>query len=174
MEKLNTPGTPLEKSSIAERLKKIVSETRGGQISGISVESIKHNNCILMYGCKPQKAVAAETTMVSDVTNTLLNRFDRNTLTLRIPAAFEHLKGKDANFEMVTSNTLQPLNINYHHNIITQSVAYIFVSEKCQSQLKVATYSEEEQENKILELIGAIVGCSEEEAKDFADEATKQ
>ena len=76
--------------------------TRGGY----SVDSVKHENVILMYGCKPSKAVLAETTMVKDISNTLINRFDRNTLSLKIPAAFEHLKGNDANFEMVTSNTL--------------------------------------------------------------------
>ena len=73
--------------------------------------------------------------MVDDITDTLVHRFDRSSLTLKIPGAFEHLKGKDANFEMVTSNTLQPLSINYHHNIVTNSIAYIFVCAKCKSQL---------------------------------------
>ena len=97
-----------------------------------------------MYGCKPSKAVLAETSMVADITNTLVNRFDRNTLSLKIPAAFEHLKGNDANFEMVTSNTLQPLNLHFHHNIITKSVAYIFVSEKCKSQIPIEEILEKE------------------------------
>ena len=109
-----------------------------------TVESVVRENVILMYGCKPSKAVLAETTMVADITNTLENRFDRNTLSLKIPAAFEHLKGNDANFEMVTSNTLQPLNLHFHHNIITKSLAYIFVSEKCKSQLHISESPEKE------------------------------
>lgn len=53
--------------------------TRGG---GSTVEYVKHENVVLMFGCKPSKFVLAETTMVADITNTLTNRFDRNTLSL--------------------------------------------------------------------------------------------
>ena len=115
--------------------------TRGEKTT---VESVARENVILMYGCKPSKAVLAETTMVADITSTLENRFHRNTLSLKIPAAFEHLKGNDANFEMVTSNTLQPLNLHFHHNIVTKSLAYIFVSEKCKSQLPISNGPKEE------------------------------
>ena len=59
-----------------------------------------------MYGCKPSKFVEAETSMVDDIINTFVNRFNRSTLSLKLPSAFEHLKGSDAAFEMVTSNTL--------------------------------------------------------------------
>ena len=48
-----------------------------------------------------------------------------------IPSCFEHLKGEDANFEMVTSNSIQPLNLVYHHNLVTWSIAYIFVNTDC-------------------------------------------
>ena len=44
--------------------------------------------------------------MVKDIVNTLLEKFDRDTLTIQLPKALEHLKGKDAEFEMVTSNTI--------------------------------------------------------------------
>ena len=41
---------------------------------------------------------------------------------------FDDLKGSDANFEMVASNTIQPLRLMYKHNIATKTVAKIFVS----------------------------------------------
>ena len=58
-------------------------------------------------------------------------RFDRTTLGLHIPSAFEQLKGKDANFEMVTSNLLQPLRLFFSYNIVTNSIAHIFVNTHC-------------------------------------------
>ena len=48
-----------------------------------------------------------------------------------MPQAFDHLKGEDASFEMVTSNTIQPVRLCYRQNIITHSVAMIFVSTHC-------------------------------------------
>ena len=56
------------------------------------------------------------------------NDFNKDTLCVHIPACFDQLRGKDANFEMVTSNTIQPLNLLYQHKIVEQSIAYIFVN----------------------------------------------
>ena len=38
------------------------------------------------------------------------------------------MKSEDANFEMVTSNTIQHLNLRYQHNIVNKAVAHIFVN----------------------------------------------
>ena len=35
--------------------------------------------------------------------------------------------GNDANFEMVLSNTLQPLRLIYEHNVVTRSIGVVFV-----------------------------------------------
>ena len=51
--------------------------------------------------------------MVRDIIGTLEHRFNPQTLVLSIPDAFDHLKGSDTNFEMVTSNTIQPTMIEY-------------------------------------------------------------
>ena len=51
--------------------------------------------------------------MVKNVVDTLMNKFDRINLSVKLPEAFEQLKGSDAMFEMVTSNTIQPLNLLY-------------------------------------------------------------
>lgn len=37
----------------------------------------------------------------------------------------------DANFETIASNTLQPLNMIYNHNIVTRTIAYIFINDSC-------------------------------------------
>ena len=38
---------------------------------------------------------------------------------------------KDAKLELVTSNTLCPINLNYSSNYITKTIAYIFVNTAC-------------------------------------------
>ena len=55
-------------------------------------------------------------------------RFNKDTLKLVIPSAFDHLRGTDAKIEMSVSNTMQPLSLLYGHNIITDSIGYIFVN----------------------------------------------
>ena len=49
--------------------------------------------------------------MVKDLIKAMQNDFDKHTLNVRIPECFEQLKGKDAEFEMVTSSTIQPLTL---------------------------------------------------------------
>ena len=66
----------------------------------------KLQNFLFMWGCRPSNKILAETTMVKDVVRTLLRNYDRNSLSIELPRAFEHLKGEDAKFEMVTSNTI--------------------------------------------------------------------
>ena len=41
------------------------------------------------------------------------------------------MKGEDAQFEIVTSPTMQPLRLMYNHNKVTKTVAHIFVNTRC-------------------------------------------
>ena len=66
--------------------------------------------------------------MVKEIEDTLSNRFDKDTLKLEMPQALENLKGNDSKVEVVMSNTIQPINLFYAHNIVTESIAYIFVN----------------------------------------------
>ena len=84
--------------------------------------------------------------MVRDVVGIFEHQFNPQTLMLGIPNAFDHLKGSDTNFEMVTSNTIQDTQMEYKNNLITQSEAVIFINTHCN---KVRDLSEQEQ-NKIL------------------------
>ena len=45
--------------------------------------------------------------MCDDLRKLFIYSFDRRTLELEIPRAFDQLKATDAHFEMVTSNTLR-------------------------------------------------------------------
>ena len=95
----------------------------------------QRQNLILIWGCRPAHGVKADTNMVSELAKVMTERFDRDNLALRIPDAFEQLKSEDANFEMVTSNLLQPLQMHFHDNIITDKcqTAFIFVNTHCQN-----------------------------------------
>ena len=85
----------------------------------------------MMWGCRPQEQVKLETAMITNITDTLKNKFDRDTLSIQLPQAFDHLKGEDTSFEMVTSNTIQPVRLCYKHNIVTHSIAMVFVNTHC-------------------------------------------
>ena len=83
--------------------------------------------------------------MVNDICKLLKTRYERSTLTIKIPECFDHLKGEDANFEMVTSNTIQTTHLCYSHNIVTDSIAYIFVNDEC-NRFAEMTYEEKKAE----------------------------
>lgn len=66
--------------------------------------------------------------MIEDVQQAFLKKFDKDTMTCEFPDILDHLQGQDANFEMVTSNTIQTLKLSYQHNIIGKTLAVIFVA----------------------------------------------
>ena len=47
--------------------------------------------------------------MVADIIDMLNIKLDMHELSVTLPQALEQLKGDDAQFEMVTSNTIQPI-----------------------------------------------------------------
>ena len=69
--------------------------------------------------------------MVKQICQLLRTRYDRHTLTIRIPECFDQLKGEEENFEMVTSPTLKTTHLCYNHNIVGDSIAFIFVNDEC-------------------------------------------
>ena len=78
-------------------------QARGNTAIG---EVMKRQNFALCFGCKPSEGVIAETQMVMDVVKILVEDFDRVTFTVQFINCFDDLKGADANFEMIQSNTL--------------------------------------------------------------------
>ena len=72
--------------------------------------------------------------MVNMLINVMETRYDKEKFTLRLPEAFDHLAQTDSGqlrFELVKSNTLQPMNMIFENNCVTDSVAYIFVNTEC-------------------------------------------
>ena len=70
--------------------------------------------------------------MVEELVKMLSKKCDRDTMTIELPYAFQNMVGRDANYEMVTSNTIQPILLSYQHNMVSHSIAYIFVNTGCQ------------------------------------------
>ena len=69
--------------------------------------------------------------MVEDLTKMLSKKCDRDTMTIELPFAFQNMVGKDAKYEMVTSNTIQPILLSYEYHQVSHSIAYIFLNTGC-------------------------------------------
>ena len=83
-----------------------VTVRKGRGLGASKASAIKASNFLFVWGCRPSDQVGAETVMVRDIVKMLTKNFDHDTLTVQLPDSFEQLKGEDANFEMVTSNTI--------------------------------------------------------------------
>ena len=118
--------------------------TRGGVRAGLPVAQ----NFAMFFGCRPALGVLADTTMVKDVVDILLVRYNRRTFAVQFPNCFDDLKGNDANFEMVASNTLQPLLLEYTYNKTEKEIALIIANSFTggflanETKLKDKTWSE--------------------------------
>lgn len=97
---------------------------------GELVEQKDRQNVVLFFGCMPGLVVDAQTKMIKDVVEILKKRYSKTDFFVQFPDCFSDIIGQDVNFEMVASNTLQPVNFLYCHNIVTHSIAAIFVSTK--------------------------------------------
>ena len=85
---------------------------KGRNQTNLKQEIHQYTNFILLYGSAPKLSVDVDTTMVKDIIDVIKCRIDQNNRTITLPDVFENLKGTDARFEMVTSNTLQPLQLS--------------------------------------------------------------
>ena len=102
---------------------------------------------MFLWGCSPSKFVEANTNMIKEIISVFETKFDPATLMLKIPEAFERLKGEDAQFEMVTSNTIQTLQLEYQDRIVTKSQAIIFVNTEIN---KLASLTKEEKKEEVI------------------------
>ena len=91
-------------------------------------------NYLLIFGSKPGKLTSAETKMAFEIAYTMCHDYDKGNITIQIPQLFDFFKGQDANLEIVTSPTLQPLRLMYSYNKVTRKIAHIFVNTKCLEQ----------------------------------------
>ena len=98
--------------------------------------------------------------MVNDIVNLLENDYSKDNLSIRLPDAFDRLRGKDTLFEQVVSPTIQCLTMIYSHNVVTRTIGAIFVSDHCRG----AKYKNVEQRgNSAIELLCGILEFKEVE-----------
>ena len=91
-----------------------------------AIADVKSENLILVFGCPPSVGVKANTKMCYDLANALDAGYEKARFTLQIPEVFELLEGRDNAFEMIQSNSLQPLGLVYQHNVMTKSIGVVF------------------------------------------------
>ena len=108
-------------------LQKSVEKRNANRGNGKHAKNIHNQNFILIYGTRPGLVVKADTKMMEEVAERMENRFDKNSFTLSIPKMFDDMIGVDADFEMISSQTLQHLKLVYEHNLVTKTIAIIFV-----------------------------------------------
>lgn len=79
-----------------------------------------HKNYILIFGNQPLKKIDKESEMVADIIHAFENNFNHDYLTLTLPKVLKDvtIHDKDEYLELVSSNTVQPLNLIYQHNIV--------------------------------------------------------
>ena len=65
--------------------------------------------------------------MINNISQTLAEKYDRDTLSVVFPDVLDDLMDKNASLEMISSKNLQRIKLIYSHNIVTHSVATIFV-----------------------------------------------
>ena len=82
-------------------------------------------NFIFLYGCRPSAGVKANTTMIKDILNALINSADRINFTVLLPQALEQLKGNDASFETACSSSIQTVKLYYNLNVVTKSLGLV-------------------------------------------------
>ena len=70
-------------------------------------------NILLLWGCRPADGVKAATEMISDVIEVLSSKINPSTLSIQLPHDLAYLIGEDSKFEMVCSNTIQPVLLEY-------------------------------------------------------------
>ena len=69
--------------------------------------------------------------MVDEIVEAFESYYDKDQLTLKFPEVFAQMVNKDANIELVVSNTLQPMNLVMYQNKIRKSIAHIFINSEC-------------------------------------------
>ena len=100
--------------------------------------------------------------MINDIVETLAEKYDRDTLSVVFPDALNDLIDKTESLEMISSRNLQQIKLIYTHNIVTHSVATIFVH----THLKAHYIYENEGDPEITDI-------NYDNAQDLAEKAVK-
>ena len=64
--------------------------------------------------------------MVKDIYDAFIEQQESIDASTYIPSVFDHLQSSDASFETASSNNLQPLQLFYAYNLVTNTIGVIF------------------------------------------------
>ena len=98
------------------------------------VTPVVASNFCSLFGCQPSVGVDAETAMCSEICEAFIANLDRKKLISLFPNVLKNLISKDASFEMVSSQTLQTLQLNFDANTIKKHRVTIFVTTELQGK----------------------------------------
>ena len=75
-----------DQNAVTEQNEKL----RGNTIAGLVLDVF---NFILVWGCEPGVGIRSESTMIFDVSDAFMTKFDPNKMILEFPTVLEHLQG---------------------------------------------------------------------------------
>ena len=78
----------------------------------------------------PDSSVELDSKIVQEVANILINSFEKTSFVLQVPDCFDDLNVRNEYYKIVSPRKLQPLRLIYSYNVVTSSVAAIFVHTK--------------------------------------------
>ena len=81
-------------------------ELNGIDDSALISTLFKRQNYALIFCCKPALGTYPDRQIILDAANIMRQDFDRHTFSITLVDCFDDLKGIDAGFEVVKSNTL--------------------------------------------------------------------
>ena len=85
-----------------------------------------------------------EPTIVQDIIKAFSTELNRDDLTIQLPKAFEQL-AEEQKIELTQSNPIQSVDLFYSHNMITHSIAVVFVNTTCLSSMGQLSSKEKEK-----------------------------
>ena len=103
----------------------------------------KQSNFIFIFGCKPGSGVAAETKTAKDITSFLRRSASYEDDTIKLPGTCSQITSSDAEFEVLTSQTGQTLELQHRGSFAGQMIVYYFFdpaqNEKMQKTREIIT-----------------------------------
>ena len=98
-----------------------------------------------------------------------MNKLAQETLSVEMPYVFDQIKGEDANYEYVTSSTIQPVRLFYQHKMVSRKIAVVFVTTENNGQRYTDAHARGEIAQEIFEEL-----LEFDEVKVFTDQSKGQ
>ena len=86
-------------------------------------DSNSHQNVAIFFGCKPGDKSSPN--MIPGIVDKFVEKYEKDSFSVLFPNVLAGMQGKD--FEVILSNSLQPVRLFYEHNVAKQTIGAIFV-----------------------------------------------